>query len=173
MYFEHAVWGGLKSSNIFLYVESTNPKGNWSWLQQRSITDLLRWPVCGLQCDTRLPGEWADRWRLQCCRTWARGWRILGGAKTWGGRGPRIQGTPFGPGQPCWPAGCTAREGTCWLICCLARFLCWSPAGLVTNSILFCWLFKIRDCCKQVRFQQTHNQGLRQLLMTVSWDLRA
>ena len=24
-----------------------------------------------------------------------------------------------------------------------------------------------------VRFQQTHNQGLRQLLLTVSWDLRA
>ena len=23
-----------------------------------------------------------------------------------------------------------------------------------------------------VRFQQTHNQGLRQLLLTVSWDLR-
>ena len=46
-------------------------------------------------------------------------------------------------------------------------------AGLVTNSILFCWLFKIRDRCKKVRFQQTHNQGLRQLLLTVSWDLRA
>ena len=26
---------------------------------------------------------------------------------------------------------------------------------------------------KQVRFQQTHNQGLRQLFLTVSWDLRA
>ena len=25
----------------------------------------------------------------------------------------------------------------------------------------------------KVRFQQTHNQGLRQLLLTVSWDLRA
>ena len=24
-----------------------------------------------------------------------------------------------------------------------------------------------------MRFQQTHNQGLRQLLLTVSWDLRA
>ena len=45
--------------------------------------------------------------------------------------------------------------------------------GLVTNSILFCWLFEIKDRCKKVRFQQTHNQGLRQLLLTVSWDLRA
>ena len=26
---------------------------------------------------------------------------------------------------------------------------------------------------KKVRLQQTHNQGLRQLLLTVSWDLRA
>ena len=26
---------------------------------------------------------------------------------------------------------------------------------------------------KQVRFQQTHNQGSRQLFLTVSWDLRA
>ena len=48
----------------------------------------------------------------------------------------------------------------------------WGP-GLVTNSILFYWLFKIKDRCKKVRFQQTHNQGLRQLLLTVSWDLRA
>ena len=29
-------------------------------------------------------------------------------------------------------------------------------SGLVTNSILFCWLFKIEDRCKIVRFQQTH-----------------
>ena len=43
---------------------------------------------------------------------------------------------------------------------------------LVTNSILFCWLFTFNDQCKKVRFQQTHNQGLHQLL-TVSWDLRA
>ena len=33
--------------------------------------------------------------------------------------------------------------------------------------------FKIKDRCKKVRFQHTHNQGLRQLLLTVSWDLRA
>ena len=26
---------------------------------------------------------------------------------------------------------------------------------------------------KKVRFQQTHNQDLRQLLLTVSWNLRA
>ena len=47
-----------------------------------------------------------------------------------------------------------------------------SRAGPVTNSILFCWLFKIKDRRKKVRFQQTHNQGLRQLLLTLSWDLR-
>jgi len=45
-------------------------------------------------------------------------------------------------------------------------------SGLVTNSILFCWLFKIKDRRKKVRFQQMHNQGLRQLLFTVSLDLR-
>ena len=27
------------------------------------------------------------------------------------------------------------------------------------NSILFCWLFTIKDQCKQLRFWQTHNQG--------------
>ena len=32
---------------------------------------------------------------------------------------------------------------------------------------------KSRIGVKKVRFQQTHNQGLRQLLLTVSWDLRA
>ena len=41
----------------------------------------------------------------------------------------------------------------------------------VTNSIIFCWLFTIKDRCKKVRFQQTYNQGLRQLFLTVSWDL--
>ena len=44
--------------------------------------------------------------------------------------------------------------------------------GLVTNLFLFCWLFKIKNQGVKVRFQQTHNQGLRQLL-TVSWDLCA
>ena len=37
--------------------------------------------------------------------------------------------------------------------------------GLVTNSILFYWLFKIMDRCKKVRFQQTHNPGMRQLFL--------
>ena len=32
---------------------------------------------------------------------------------------------------------------------------------------------KSRIDVKKVRFQQTHNQGLRQLLLTVSWDLNA
>ena len=40
----------------------------------------------------------------------------------------------------------------------------WGPAGLVTNSIQFCWLFK---SFAKVRFQQTQNQGLRPLLLTV------
>ena len=48
-----------------------------------------------------------------------------------------------------------------------------SSAGLVTNSILFCRLFTIKDRCKKVRSQQTHNQGLRPMLFTVSWDLHA
>ena len=42
-------------------------------------------------------------------------------------------------------------------------------AGPVTNSILSCWLLSIKDRCKKVRFQQKHNQGLRQLLLTMSW----
>ena len=46
-------------------------------------------------------------------------------------------------------------------------------AGLVTNSILFCRLFKIKDRLRKVRFLQTHDQGLRHLLLTVTWDLRA
>ena len=32
---------------------------------------------------------------------------------------------------------------------------------------------KISFYCKEVHFQQTHNQGLRYLLLTVSLDLRA
>ena len=35
----------------------------------------------------------------------------------------------------------------------------WLTTGLVTYSILFWWLFAIKDQCKKVRFQQTHNQG--------------
>ena len=40
----------------------------------------------------------------------------------------------------------------------------------VTNWNLFCWLFTIKYRCKKGRSQQTHNQGLRQLLtqLTVS-----
>ena len=40
-------------------------------------------------------------------------------------------------------------------------------SGLVTNSILLCWLFIIKDCCKKVRFQQMHNQGLCQFFLAV------
>ena len=53
------------------------------------------------------------------------------------------------------------------------KLSCWGLAGLFTNSIIFCWLFSIKDRCKIVRFQQMHNKGLCQLLLTVSWDLRA
>ena len=49
---------------------------------------------------------------------------------------------------------------------------CLQSPGLAANSILFCSLFTITDWCAKVRFQQTHNQGLHQLLLTVSWDLR-
>ena len=45
--------------------------------------------------------------------------------------------------------------------------------GLVTNFTLFCGVFTINHQCKKVRFQQTHNQSLRQLLLSVSWDLHA
>ena len=61
-----------------------------------------------------------------------------------------------------------------WLWCCghwecapVFQPRCETP-GLVTNSILFCWLFAIKD-----RYKQTHSPGLRQLLLTESWDLRA
>ena len=37
-----------------------------------------------------------------------------------------------------------------------------------TNSILFCWLFKVKDWCKKVHCQQTHIQGLRQLSLMAS-----
>ena len=40
------------------------------------------------------------------------------------------------------------------------------PPGLVTNSIVL--LFSIKDWCKKCVFQQTHNQGFRQLLLTVA-----
>ena len=49
----------------------------------------------------------------------------------------------------------------------LRHVYCRRLPGLLTNSILFGGLFKIKDQCKKVRFQKTHNQGLRQLLLTV------
>ena len=45
----------------------------------------------------------------------------------------------------------------------------WPTPGLVTNSILICWLFTIKDWCEQVHFWQTHIQGSRQMFPTVSW----
>ena len=46
--------------------------------------------------------------------------------------------------------------------------LWWSLSGFY--SVEF---FTIKDRCKKVWFQQTHYQGLRQLFLTVSRDLRA
>ena len=44
----------------------------------------------------------------------------------------------------------------------------WSP-----TQFLYVDFSKSTISVKKVRFQQTHNQGLCQLLLTVSWDLRA
>ena len=103
------------------------------------------------------------------------GWGWLGGM---GGRGTMLPGAVTGAapgGRPCCCCGCI---GPC---CCIGGLGPSGPtgipgpvitSGLVTNSIRFCWLFTIKDRCKKVLFQQTHNQGLHQLLLTVSWDLR-
>ena len=45
--------------------------------------------------------------------------------------------------------------------------------GMVTNSVLFCWLFTNKDRCKNVHFQQTHIHGLCHFCLTVSLDLCA
>ena len=42
--------------------------------------------------------------------------------------------------------------------------------GLLTNSIIFCWLFTMRD---QVSFSETLNLDFQQLFLMVFWDLRA
>ena len=47
------------------------------------------------------------------------------------------------------------------------------PTGLVTNSILFFFLFTIKDQRRKVGFQQTHNQRLYQMFFTMSWIIRA
>ena len=57
--------------------------------------------------------------------------------------------------------------------CVSVLYLVRKTTGLVTYSNLFCWLLTIKDQCKNIHFQQTHNQGLRQLFSTVSWDLQA
>ena len=41
-------------------------------------------------------------------------------------------------------------------------------SGLVTNSILFCWLITIKDRYLKVRFQQTCIEGFCQLFLIVS-----
>ena len=48
------------------------------------------------------------------------------------------------------------------------RCHCRDNPALITNLIIYFRLFTIKDRCKTVRFQQTHNQSLRQLLLTVS-----
>ena len=48
----------------------------------------------------------------------------------------------------------------------LTRVQVWSLTQLYSVDFS-----KSRIGVKKVRFQQTHNQGLRQLLLTVSWDL--
>ena len=55
----------------------------------------------------------------------------------------------------------------------LIQGLLYSCPGLFTNSIVLCWLLTIKDRCKKLRFQQTHNQGLHKLLLNLSWDLHA
>ena len=49
----------------------------------------------------------------------------------------------------------------------------WLSSGLVTNSILFCWLITIKDRCTKVHFQQTRIEGFCQLFLIVSRNLCA
>ena len=80
--------------------------------------------------------------------------------------------------MPLWPAG---LWGLFWAVAFLATTYLTSGflptdcalSGLVINSILFCWLFIIKDQCKQVRFS-TNNRGLHHLFSgRCLWDLRA
>ena len=54
----------------------------------------------------------------------------------------------------------------------MAIFITMNPdyAGLPTHSTQSVVFSQSRIGVKKVRFQQTHNQGSRQLLLTVSWD---
>ena len=69
--------------------------------------------------------------------------------------------------------GCCSCFWSCWDSCIMGSGISGCLTDLVTNSILFSWLFTIKDQCKKERFQQTHNQSLHQLFLTVSWDLHA
>ena len=44
--------------------------------------------------------------------------------------------------------------------------------GLATNSILLGWLFTIKDRYRKVGFLQRVIKGLRQLFLTVFWEVR-
>ena len=48
-----------------------------------------------------------------------------------------------------------------------------STSGLAIITILLFLYFKFLERRREVRFKQTHNQGLRQLFLKVSWDLCA
>ena len=45
----------------------------------------------------------------------------------------------------------------------------WIRPSLVTYSILFYWLFTIKDLSKNIIFLQTHNPGWRGWFLTVFW----
>ena len=63
---------------------------------------------------------------------------------------------------PWWLAPCSCPP----FLSCPWSGLKWT--GLLTNSILFCWLFPNQgDGWRKVCFQQTHNQNLRQLFLLV------
>ena len=69
---------------------------------------------------------WLRTWLLH----WSNSYRVvLPAGFPWCTRRRVWRGPPWW--RPCWPA---------WG---------WTRPGLVTNSILFCWLFKIKDRCKK------------------------
>ena len=48
-----------------------------------------------------------------------------------------------------------------------------SVSGLAKMSIFYVLFFSINNLCKQMQVALMHNEGLHQLFLTVSWDLRA
>ena len=78
-----------------------------------------------------------------------------------------------------WQSGGGGSRSLSWVPSCVRRWPPrWRTSGCTGSQVLPLTQFYSVDlsqssCCKKVRFQQTHNQGLHQLLLTVSWDLRA